>query len=228
MRLEMSNKIVIGVSGVAQAGKDTFYKLAEKYITEELGLKCKRYALADFLKDECRDFLRDKFNLDVYSQDITVKKKFRTLLVWFGDIKREQTQGTYFTRILEREIKEDTDIDIAIVTDIRYAEYPCDEVQWLQNHLNGFLVHVQRISEKGNLVQPPNDNEKRNDPLLQACADCRLEWQSNFNPKDPDFIDKMYKLHFDTLQGIFEDRLELRPDPAVQSAKEVALTLLEK
>lgn len=213
----MNKKTIVGISGVAQSGKDTFYRLSEKYLYEELGLSCKRYALADYLKDECKDFLKQKFNIDVYSQKIEDKKIFRPFLVWFGDIKRSQTEGQYFTRILEKQILKD-DVDVAIITDIRYGEFENDEVQWLKNKLGGYLVHIQRISQ-GLIIQPPNDNEKRNDPILIKEANYKVRWASDFDPNDKDFDYKMYNKWRFKLEEIYSDILKMKKDIAVEEAK---------
>lgn len=213
---------VVGISGVARAGKDTFYLLSEKFIYEELGLSCKRYSLADALKDECRDYLQDNFGLDVYSQDPEIKAKFRPFLVWYGDRKREQTQATYFTSILEKKIRNDTDVDVALITDIRYGEYDHDEVHWLTKDLNGKLVHVQRLDSDMNLVDPPNDNERRNDPLMQQHANYRIRWDSETDPSDSHFVDKLYKRYIDNLREFYLDIVNLKKDVAVHCAVEAA------
>lgn len=211
---------IVGISGVARAGKDTFYLLSEKFIYEELGLSCKRYSLADALKEECKDYLKNNFNLDVYSQDPIIKSKFRPFLVWYGDRKREQTKATYFTKILEKKIKQDKDVDVALITDIRYGEYDHDEVHWLKNDLNGKLVHVQRVDSNGNFVEPPNDNERRNDPLLQQHADYRIQWDSEIDPTDPYFLTKMYKKYRYTIQEFYFEIVKLKKDVAINCAVE--------
>jgi hypothetical protein len=219
-------KLIIGISGVAQSGKDTFFQLASRYLYEELGLSSRRYALADFLKDECKGFLKDKFKIDVYSQKIEDKDVFRPFLVWFGDIKRKQTQGTFFTKILEKQIMSG-EVDIAFVTDIRYGEYPGDEVQWLRDKLGGHLVHIQRVFQ-GKVIQPPNDNERRNDPIMQENADFKIKWKSDFDPKDPRFLDKMYDRYKFRLEEIFGDILNLEKDVAVECAKEIANSIMKE
>jgi hypothetical protein len=207
----MQKKTVVGVAGVARAGKDTFYKLSEKYVYEELGLSCKRYALADVLKDECRDYLRDKFGLDVYSQDQLDKEKFRPFLVWYGDRKREQTQATYFTKILEEKIKKDKDVDVAIITDIRYGEYPDDEIHWLVNHMGGKLIHISRFDKDGiDLVPPANENERRNDPIVYSFSHHKLTWSSIIDPLDRRFIDKMYELYRGNIREFYSKTVNLK------------------
>ena len=51
---------IIGVSGVAGVGKDTFFQLLSEVIP------CKRYALADELKKEVRQWTRLHYGIDSF------------------------------------------------------------------------------------------------------------------------------------------------------------------
>jgi len=195
-------KIVIGVSGVAQSGKDTFFYLFSRFLRENHNLVSKRYALADYLKLECKDFLYDNFGLDVWSNDPAIKKMFRPLLIWFGDIKREQTKGKYFTDITYAEMMCDT-VDVAFVTDIRYGELEDDEIDWVQCQLNGKLVHIQRIDTNNNVILPANANEQRNDPILRSRCDYSLQWTSEITNSSNEFLDEMYVRWYPELQKTY-------------------------
>ena len=53
--------MVIGLSGTARSGKDTFFRLLKK----ELGdLDCERVAFADALKNDLRNLLLREFSID--------------------------------------------------------------------------------------------------------------------------------------------------------------------
>ena len=57
-------KLIIGLSGVARSGKDSFFNVAEEYFSSK-DIKCKRLALADNLKQDLRQFVMNKFDIDI-------------------------------------------------------------------------------------------------------------------------------------------------------------------
>ena len=59
----MKNNI-IGVTGFARSGKDTFYQYTSKALNRA---KCYRYAFADALKDECDAFLQSNLNISAFT-----------------------------------------------------------------------------------------------------------------------------------------------------------------
>jgi hypothetical protein len=101
-----------------------------------------------------------------------------------------RSQGQHWTSMLEKEIlsylSENPDAT-AVVTDIRYDYYPKDEVQWLKS-LNGVFVHIRRylrdeeasspmgMYDRRIYVEPPNDDERENDPKLIKAANYKVEW----------------------------------------------------
>jgi len=160
--------MIIGIAGVARSGKDT---LANNFIQifNRLGIKAKRYALADELKREVGPFLKEKTGLDVFSQDDAVKKMIRPLLVAYGThIRRALNENCWIDNITPI-LKED---EIAIISDIRYK----NEADWVQK--NGFLIHISRLDKDNQLVVPANPEEQANDPLLQAQANMSFVWQT--------------------------------------------------
>jgi len=191
---------VIGITGVARVGKDTLCaNLIKAYKNE--GLVAKRFALADELKDAMRIFLFDNFNIDILNCSPEDKELIRPLLVEFGRAKRIQSNGTYWTSLLyEKMLKaqQEQPFDIAIVTDIRYAEYDFDEVDWLHSH-DGTLIHLSRFLLDGSLLQPPNQDEEKNDPILFEKADIVLRLETDLEKLTnsvkslTDAIEKLWK-----------------------------------
>jgi hypothetical protein len=186
------SKRYIGISGVARAGKNLFCDISKKIITEHYGLKCNSYALASYLKGDCKEFIKDKLGLDVFTENTDEKKIFRDMLVWYGDVKRKQSNGRYWTEKLQADMEKD-DSDVIFVTDIRYDFYPKDEVYWIKNDLKGHLIHVSKYtygfppdgrrirSDVANTqqkiwVEPANDHERWNDPKVKASSDYALSW----------------------------------------------------
>jgi hypothetical protein len=188
---------VLGLTGVARSGKDTFCAVARKIMTER-GLRVQRFALADDLKSDVDAFLLDKFGISAWTSDPENKTIIRPFLVWYGGVQRKRSNGTYWTSRVTKKINE-SDADVAIVTDVRYDVFPHDEIQWLQQTMGGKLVHVSKYTWGVNwagdpskpinsdspqdyrrvriFVEAPNEDERNNDPKLKAKADYRIEWE---------------------------------------------------
>lgn len=165
----------IGVAGVARSGKDTFSDLIVEFCKSK-GIKAKRFALADALKSDLKDFVKDKFNIDIFNMSDKEKKLIRPILVSYGCAKREQTEGRHWIDTLEKQILSEN-LDLAVISDIRFAEYDFDEDTWIGSL--GSIVHIKRIIYGEGEVLPPNRTEEMNDPVLQDCADYRFSWVSD-------------------------------------------------
>ena len=167
---------MIRISGIAGSGKDLFCKFLLKEI------KGSRIALADPLKEETRGFILQKYGIDILSCSLEEKNKVRDLLVFYGGIKRYESKGTYWTDKAQK--KADNCKHVPIVTDIRYAEYQNDEIHWLKAKNKGTLIHLRKYCEvetfgpqvKRVYFDPPNEDEKRNDPKIRDKADYCIEW----------------------------------------------------
>lgn len=170
--------MIIGISGVATAGKDTLYKILEKNLGI-LNIKTKRIALADQLKYDLTDFIKKYFDINIFSASAEEKKLIRSLMVSYGKIKRIQSLGKHWTNIAQREIDECINNDILpIITDIRYSEYKEDELFWLKQKNKGLLIHVTRIDDNGKPIPPANIEERKNNPIIKKSADFKLKWKT--------------------------------------------------
>ena len=163
--------IVIGVSGLAGSGKDTFYQILSKKI------EIQRYALADELKKAIRDELINDYNVDILTCSRQEKEIVRPRLVEFAKKVRFESQGRHWVNLLESKIlplRENV-----CITDVRYDDYEKDEIFWLKEEMGGILVHISQYEEAGNIkffAKPPNEEEARNDPNIKAKADYVIEW----------------------------------------------------
>jgi hypothetical protein len=177
---------IIAVSGVARAGKDTIANgLADVLKDMNPSLNVLRTSFADDLKSEMRDFILEKFNIDVLLADGKDKELIRPLLVAHGQARRQQTKGRYWIDILEKKIQTQNP-DITIISDLRFAEEEADELFWLKNS-NGKLIHVSRfhlVENKKQFVKPINSDEKRNDPLLKKNSDFSVCWKDSENESE--------------------------------------------
>ena len=201
------NKTLVAISGVARSGKDAFCNILCNELNAQ-GIPSKRYALADELKRKIRQPLLELSGVDILNCTPKDKELVRDYLVAVGKIKRYQTEGTYWTSLLEQDIKSDRHIVVPVVTDIRYDVFPNDEIWWAQTKMNGVLVHLSRYEilseddmwdwdhhhntginqdpvtkEWRNWIQAPNEDEKNNNPKLKNKADYVLEWSTTKNPE---------------------------------------------
>ena len=195
----MGNKM-IGLTGVARSGKDTFYSILKKYL-EEKNIKSQRIALADILKKELNDFTKEKFKIDLNKCEGNEKELIRPLMVAYGKCRRVQSEGKYWTSLVDSKIKEfKKERILPIITDVRYIEYKDDEYSWLKSH-NGILIHISRKLDDGSLVLPANAEEKSNDSKLKAVADYSVNWETC---QDVNFLYELMQKH---LKNIYEKYL---------------------
>lgn len=189
------NNFVIGISGVARSGKDTFASLLEAEIVKYSSKEVKRRALAYQLKKDINDRLLSRFNIQAFTSDDNEKKIIRPFLVEYGKEKRLETKGQYWTSKVQEEIDISNDC-IFIITDIRYAIYESDEYQWIRKN-NGILVHVSRYNGSiKNLILPPNEDEEFNDPILESLSDFKVVWPSTDNEETLNvFVRDFFRLY---------------------------------
>ena len=172
--------IVIGVSGMARAGKDTFVKIARK-ILKENGYTSIKLAFADELKEEIDPFLKEYYGISAWT-DITEEKNFiRPLLVAHGCQKRLQTNGTYWIDKINGEVDIIHCEDVVFISDCRFP----NEVDWVHDKRGGWFVHLKKYSVLNTIDGvrkvydlAPNDEEATNDPICEKKADYCLEMEN--------------------------------------------------
>jgi hypothetical protein len=137
------------------------------------------------------------FGVDPVNCSREDKNKIRDFLVFYGKIMRNETQGTYWTSLVEKEINSHKSNNIVFcIPDIRYAQFKKDEVFWLKSFKNSKLVHVKKfdfhtveiegkIQFLKNFSIPVNNDEAENCPKLEKLASHIIEWQ-NFYPCPPE------------------------------------------
>jgi hypothetical protein len=189
--------MVIGLTGVARCGKDTFYGILNRYL-EEKQIKSQRLAFADDLKKELNDFTKEKFKIDLFKCYGTDKELVRPLMVAYGKCRRSQSEGKYWTSQLDLKVEKLLkDNIIPVITDVRYIEYKDDEYSWLKSY-NGILIHLSRKLDDGSIIPPANIEEKSNDNKLKAVADYSVCWDTC---QDTNFLYELMQKH---LKNIYE------------------------
>jgi len=173
----ITNKKIIGIGGVARSGKNSFADIMID-IYKERGILAKHFSLAYYLKKDCEQFIQEKLNLSVWTEKTEEKSIFRPILIWYGDVKRKQTQGKYWTSMLQKDL-ENSVAQINIITDVRYGVYAEDEVYWIKNVMCGKLIHISKYDLRGETkvyTQPDNEHELYNDPIVKNNSDIVVEW----------------------------------------------------
>ncbi|MBA94810.1 MAG: hypothetical protein CMP21_03520 [Rickettsiales bacterium] len=182
--------IVVGISGVARSGKNLLCDLLMQNLYIE-GYTSKQFALASDLKNDCDEFLYKMCDLNVWTDLTEDKTQFREFLVWYGSLKRKQTNGRYWIEKLDRRIST-YEGDVAFVTDVRYDSYEKDEVHWIKEERQGLLIHLKRFTrDDSNSLQftkPANQHEYSNDGSLYTNADINITWETVKDPKKNDII----------------------------------------
>ena len=189
---------VIGIAGFARCGKDTFVKIAID-ILKKNGYSPMRLAFADMLKDEVTDMLRDcGFKGRVKTDDPTVKTQMRPLMVWWGCQRRFESEGgLYWVNELDNQIQDiindvqgggaTTERMVALVSDVRFP----NESKWVHEKWDGQVIHLKKWQNEWRkrgqdgsdeflakvYDAAPNEEEAKQDPLVEATADVKTEWE---------------------------------------------------
>jgi hypothetical protein len=176
-----TNRKVIGIGAMARVGKDTLAKMLSKLAKED-GYEPFVLSLAWALKKDLEFFIQSMIGVSVWTENTEEKTLIRDILVAYGKAQRKKTEGRYWTSLVEKQIKK---IDsrfsslskrVYIIPDIRYDEYPEDELFWLKKRMHGTMVFLDRLDENGDLFLPANKDEELNAPRVFEGADARICW----------------------------------------------------
>ena len=183
---------IIGISGAARCGKDTLCRgLIREF--QKLNIPAVRKSIAgDTVKNDLKNILFEKIQFDAFTEHHQEKEFIRPLLVEYGKLMRQKTNGRYFIDAFQLE-----ENCVNIIPDIRYAEYVKDEIYWLKSEMNGLSIFIEREE-----IFDANETEKINNKLIKEEADFCLKWgrlneKSEYERKIIDFhaktiIEKYY------------------------------------
>lgn len=185
---------IIGISGVARSGKDTFARLAKNFFTRN-SVSSKSLALAHQLKLQLGDFLSDNYDINIFKLSDEEKSLIRPIMVAHGCAKRQQSKGQHWWKLLSGEIEslKFSNLDVVIITDIRFDEYENDEADWILKS-GGSLVHIVRTKD-GQQILPANIEEAVNDPKIFAKATHHLLWESGADEELQPIVDEYLTDH---------------------------------
>jgi len=160
---------IIGISGAARSGKDTFADCLIDILNQN-GIKAKKMSFANQLKLEVRDFLRQTIGIDAFTQDDEEKKIIRPFLVtWGTEVRRKQNPNIWIESV-EKQLQDDC---VNIITDVRFE----NEMDWLKEK-EGYSVFISRQLKDGSVVPPANETEKENNQSLINRSDFQLSWNT--------------------------------------------------
>jgi len=186
----LNNVNLIGIAGVAGSGKDTFAQIIKK-VFESNGFEVNCLSFAKKLKEEVAEVSKNMYGIDTTNCTREEKNLVRPLLLAHGAIMREKTKGQYWIDGIKDLVSNDK---INIITDVRFCEYECDEVDWIQSN-NGIVVHITRFFEENGeriYISPDNEYEKRNDKTLKNKANYSFCWPTDIS-KQKKYSEKFFK-----------------------------------
>jgi hypothetical protein len=167
---------LIGIGGVAQAGKDSLYKAL--YSLEHSFI---RSSFADKVKEDLRPALYAQYKIDIFNCTPAEKEICRDTIVFYANLMRDKTNGLHWINEVEPTVLSQIESNlIPVITDVRYV----NEADWIHK-IGGKVVHLKKFSYKDGEKKyhpPANEVEAKNDPLLQEVSDLSVEWENNLTP----------------------------------------------
>ena len=161
---------LVGITGVAKSGKDTFYSISEKVIEEKYKLKTKRVAFADSLKDSLHQLINSSFGLDINNLSPENKEVIRPLMVAYGKAARD-IQPDFWIDVIKTKLNNFEAINneylyprdsVVFITDVRYQ----NEVNFIRE-MGGEVIGVRKMRNYFSELPPANEEEAQNTlPLL--------------------------------------------------------------
>ena len=163
----MDVPMIIGLTGLARCGKDTFCKYARQHL-DTLNLESQRLAFADELKKDVDAFLIEKLGISAFTEVTAEKEIIRPMLTtWGTEIMRKQNDLHWVKKVEEIIVENQKRNIVSIVTDIRFP----NEIEYIHK-IGGKVVHLTMTGNK-----PANEYEEKNDPLLRDSSDCFVVWK---------------------------------------------------
>jgi hypothetical protein len=159
--------IVIGVAGVARAGKDSLGNGIARKLSKQ-GIPAVRLSFATEVKIALDKLIKTTFGFSAMTEKPQEKELIRPIIVAYAEAARKNDPSFWIKKLKKRI---ETNIEngvVSVITDVRFKE----EVFYIKK-LGGFVVHLKRIGNKAiNLV------ERVNDPIVQEMSDYKIKWKS--------------------------------------------------
>ena len=189
---------LIGISGFARSGKDTFYQRSAELLERE-GKKSKRYAFADTLKEEVDELLLKYTGISAFTEDNKNKEIIRPLLVTYGtEIRRKLNENCWIEKIQDRVVDSLNNNEYVFITDVRFK----NEAEWIRIN-GGLLVNVARAG-----IKPANHEEHKQLHLMKRFITHNAFWETYGD----DRLDKCD----DHVLPILSHILQMAPRPQIE------------
>ena len=161
---------ILGISGYARSGKDTFAKYAREILLEK-DIALVRFAFADKLKANINQFLVQKLGISANTRSDYEKKIIRPLLVGYGESARLLNKDYWINELKESMTavigeKLDGKRIIPVITDVRYVNE---------------LLFIKELGGKAITIRQPdlaaaNNEELINQKEVDEKSDFILTW----------------------------------------------------
>lgn len=159
-------KKLIGITGFARSGKDTFYQRAAGLLSKE-GHSSTRIAFADALKNELNELLTTHTGISAFTEEDKDKELIRPLLVTYGThIRRHLNQNCWIEKVQPRVMHHLNEDDYVFITDVRYE----NEAQWITSQ-QGTLVSISRYG-----IKPANHEEHKQSIRMKKYIKYNIDW----------------------------------------------------
>lgn len=171
MNFMTNNKKIIGLTGFARTGKDTFQARSEILLKQmNENFIAHRYAFADALKEECDDFLKKNMGISAFTDYTPDKEIIRPFLVTYGThLRRKMDQNCWIKKVeslISSINSENNKADFIFVTDVRFK----NEAEWIKS-IGGYIVNVSRDG-----YGPANIEEEEQSKLIAPFIDYQIFW----------------------------------------------------
>lgn len=172
-------KLIIGISGFATSGKDTCASLVSSHLGHA-GLECKIFSFANALKQDIDDFCTQKIGISAFTTDPLLKSKIRPILISYGQIQRNLSNGTYWIYKVNPQIDNffNSGGNVAIIPDLRFKEFEYDELDYIRSFDNSIVVNIERTNDDQQ-VKAAHISENQFYNILYKESDIKIKWQSS-------------------------------------------------
>jgi hypothetical protein len=172
---------MIGISGIARAGKDSLAKELKNLIEKDYDVEVKIIHLADRLKSDLDKLISCNFNFDVFTENNDEKELMRPILVAYGEAMKQKWGKEVWLKKLENEMvkwdklrkEEKLKKNFYIIADVRFDF----EVDYLFEKFKAESIHISKVDNPYR-----NEIEKLNDPLVKEKCNITHTWP----PYEPD------------------------------------------
>ena len=159
---------MIGISGVARAGKDTLAGCLKEIIEKNLDCEVEIISLAKQLKSDLDKVISCNFNFLVHTDNTDEKNLIRPILVAYGESMKKKWGKDVWLKRLNKSIKGQKSKKFYICADVRFDF----EAKYFQDKMDGEIIHITKIGYEA----PANDVEAKNDPLVKELSDIVHAW----------------------------------------------------